>query len=194
MTTDVQPWVQVGDGHPAGFITDDEFGLLPGAVALQRREEARLRAEEQRREDERIERADLRQQLSLWEARQYTVARGLEWDPQAPYQHLPNIYQRADAMFALQDMEQRRSDQAALRQAGLDHLTHHVLPHPGARSPSPGFEPEPPAPGSAGMVPVPEVAAQRHRYGLPRGKGEANYVRLRLARFRRRVEQARKSR
>jgi hypothetical protein len=31
----------------------------------------------------------------------------------------------------------------------------------------------------------------RHRYGLPRGEGEASYVRLRLARFRNRFERKR---
>lgn len=91
-----RPWVVVGDEpRPAGFYDTPNF-LLPGALARWQREEAAIRAEEQRKESERQERADARQQLAMWSARQHAIARGLPWDPAKPFEHMPNVYARAD--------------------------------------------------------------------------------------------------
>jgi hypothetical protein len=62
---------------------------------------------------------------------------------------------------------------------------------PSSPPPGQGSAGEPPASGATpgpGPAPGPEV----RRYGLPRGKGEASYVKLRLARFRARLEESRK--
>jgi hypothetical protein len=176
MTTTTEPW--------QAFYDQPTF-LPPGELVRWQREEAALRAEEQRLDVERQERADLRQELALWEARQYSVARGLPWDPQRPFANLPDVYARADATFALQDRQQHDADRRALRDAHLDHLVAD-LPSPGigasgdASPPPPAAAPGP-GPGGAGAASRSRVPA--HRYGLPRGPGEAGYVRLRLRRF-----------
>jgi hypothetical protein len=168
--------------EPWQAFYDKPTFLPPGELLRWQREEAAMRAEEQRLEAERAERAELREELALWEARQYSAARGLPWDPSKPYANLPTIYQRADAAFALQDREQRDADRRALRDANLDHLVGD-LPRPGLGAS--GVVSPPPEPSSAGSA---SGAASRsrvpaHRYGLPRGPGEPSYVRLRLRRF-----------
>jgi hypothetical protein len=167
------------------FYDQPDF-LPPGELVRWQREEAAMRAEEQRVEAERAERAEIRQELALWEARQYSLARGLPWDPAKPFVNLPDVYARADAMFSLQDREQRDADRRALQDAGLHHLVAD-LPHPG--SVSAGEEPPPASRSMASSVP-----GVRHRYGLPRGANEPGYVKLRLARFRARLEETRKHR
>jgi hypothetical protein len=168
--------------EPWQAFYDQPAFLPPGELVRWQREEAAMRAEEQRLEAERTERAEIRQELALWEARQYSVARGLPWDPQRPFVNLPDVYARADSMFSLQDAQQRSADRRALQEAGLHHLVAD-LPHPGGLSLSPGESSPPPAaapgPGPGGSG----AATRAHRYGLPRGPGEAGYVRLRLRRF-----------
>jgi hypothetical protein len=185
MTTETaEPW--------AAFFDEPTF-LPPGELVRWQREEAVIRAEEQRVEQERTERAELRQERALWEARQYSLHRGLAWDPQRPFANLPDVYARADAMFSLQDAQQRAADRKALLAANLDHLVAD-LPPPGPVSAGVSSPPVSGATPGPGPAPVPEVAAVRHRYGLPRGPGEAQYVRSRLRRFRARVEESRKKR
>jgi hypothetical protein len=142
-TTDhPEPW--------AAFYDEPPPFLPPGNQAALLREEARLLAEERRKESERAERADLRQTAAMFEARQYALHRGLPWDPAKPFEHVPSIYARADAMFAAQDAEARRADRRAAEEAGLVHLLHQGVPspHPGVSDSFAGA-PEPPAPGSA---------------------------------------------
>jgi hypothetical protein len=165
MTT--EPW--------QAFYDEPDF-LAAGELARWKREEARIAAEEQRLEAERAERAEIRQELAMWDARRYTLARGLPWDPARPFQHVPDVYARADALMALQDREQRDADRRALQDAGLHHLVAD-LPHPAG-----------PEPSGEGAPPVSRSMAAsgpgvRHRYGLARGPGEPSYVRLRLRRF-----------
>jgi hypothetical protein len=38
---------------------------------------------------------------------------GMQWDPNKPFEHLPTVVARADAVFAAQDAEQRRPDRIA---------------------------------------------------------------------------------
>jgi hypothetical protein len=146
-----EPWA-----HVEGFYDEPRF-LPPGELVRWQREEAAMRAEEQRVEAERTERAEIRQELALWEARQYSIARGLPWDPQRPFVNLPDIYARAEAAFQLQDREQRDADRRALQEAGLHHLVAD-LPHPGGLSLSPGESSSPPAaahgpgPGGSGAA------------------------------------------
>jgi hypothetical protein len=166
MTT--EPW-------QAFYDEPDDF-LPPAALIRWRREEQAMRAEEQRLEAERAERAEIRQELAMWNARQYTLVRGLPWDPARPFQHVPDVYARADSLMALQDREQRDADRRALQDAGLHHLVAD-LPHPAG--PEPSGEGAPPALRSMAA----SGPGVRHRYGLARGPGEAGYVRLRLRRF-----------
>jgi hypothetical protein len=137
-TTDVTPWVVVGDEPTAGFFDEPSGFLLPGQLVRWQREEAALRAEEQRKESERQERADARQELAMWSARQHAIARGLEWNPAKPFEHMPAVYARADMMFAAQDAEARATDFRAAKEAGLVHLLHQ------------GVESQSPGPGDAG--------------------------------------------
>jgi hypothetical protein len=174
--------------EPWQAFYDQPTFLPPGELLRWQREEAAMQAEERRLEAERAERAEIREQLSLWEARRYSAARGLPWDPSRPYANLPTIYQRADAAFALQDREQRDADRRALRDANLDHLVAD-LPHPAGPEPS-GEGAQPPALRSMAA----SGPGVRHRYGLARGANEPGYVKLRLARFRNRLDEARKQR
>jgi hypothetical protein len=115
-----------------------------------------MRAKEKRLEAERAERAEIRQGLALWSARQYSLHRGLPWDPQRPFANLPDIYARAEAAFQLQDREQRDADRRALQEAGLHHLVAD-LPHPGSGasgdpSSSPPAAAHGPGPGGSGTA------------------------------------------
>lgn len=131
-----EPWAAVvGDW--------DVPGMLPGHVAHLQRIEA---AEERRVEAERADRADARQTLALWEARQHALHRGLPWDPRRPFEHMPTVVQRADMMFAHQDLAARQADFRAAQEAGLVHLLHQspgpdLGTVPGSLSPPPGSGP-----------------------------------------------------
>jgi hypothetical protein len=156
-TTDaVEPWVAVGP--PAGGFFDEPSFLLPGPLAAWRREQAQIAAEERRKEEERAERADLRQAAALFEARQYSLARGLPWDPQRPFANVPNVYQRADAAFAMQDREARHADLVAAQQAGLVHLLHQGVESPPVASPGDAAPP-------ASRASAPGVAARANPLG-----------------------------
>jgi hypothetical protein len=153
MTTDVEPW--------QAFYDTPTF-LPPGELVRWQREEARLRAEERREEAERRDRADARLEAAIWEARQYTVAKGLPWNYAKPFEHVPTVWQRADAMFAYQDAQARRDDLSAAKEAGLVHLLHQGVPspHPGVSSDvSPGGD-SPPTPGPSVSGSGSEVAAR----------------------------------
>jgi hypothetical protein len=78
-TTDVAPWVVVGRTLRS-VLRHAPIPAPPGALARWQREEARIAAQESRKEAERRERADARQELAMWSARQHTMARGLEWN------------------------------------------------------------------------------------------------------------------
>jgi hypothetical protein len=135
MTT--EPW-QASGVPQGGFFDEPPDFLPPGHVARWAREEAAARAEEQRLEAERAERAE----LSLWEARQWCLAKGLEWNPQRPYEHVPSVYQRADMAFAAQDPEARAADIRAAEAAGRLHLLPQGVPStPGEPSPLEPAEP-----------------------------------------------------
>jgi hypothetical protein len=122
-----EPWQTAGEPGGGFYDTPDAF-LSPGSLAGWQREEAAIRAEERRKEEERIERAEIRQQAAMWEARQYCLARGLPWDPQRPFANVPDIYQRADMAFAAQDREARAADLRSAQEAGLVHLLHQGVP------------------------------------------------------------------
>jgi hypothetical protein len=79
----------------------------------------------------------------MWEARQYCLARGLEWDPQQPFANAQHL-RTGRCGFAAQDAEARHADFQAAREAGLVHLLH--------QSP-PGQSP-PPSPASDGGSPT----------------------------------------
>jgi hypothetical protein len=142
------PWAHYGETTGGFYDTPPGF-LTPGTQAAVLREEARLQAEEARKESERADRADLRQTAAMMEARQHALARGLRWDPARPFEHMPNIYDRADRLFAAMDAQARRDDRRAAEEAGLVHLLHQGVPspHPDVE-PSSGV-PEPPTPESA---------------------------------------------
>jgi hypothetical protein len=181
-TETVEPWAQ--------FYDQPTF-LPPGALARWQREEAVARAEEQRAEQDRAERADNRSTLALWSARQHAAARGLRWDPAKPFEHMPDVYARADATFALQDAQQRDADRKALQEAGLDHLVA-ALPSPGPTSagvpsPSPGNPSGPgPSPGTAarGRLSMDDPRADKS----PAGKARRALRRWAAADRRRRFE------
>jgi hypothetical protein len=116
--------------EPFAAFYDTPTFLPPGEFARWQREEAAIRAEEQRKEAERADRADARYEAAVWEARQHAVGRGLAWDPNRPFEHRPSIEVRADAAFAYQDAQARRADLAAAKEAGLVHLVHQGPPHP----------------------------------------------------------------
>jgi hypothetical protein len=154
-TDAVEPWMVIdGDEPNSGFYDEPSF-LLPGQLVRWQREQAQLAAEERRREEERAERAHLRQAIALQEARAYTLEKGLAWDPAQPFKHTPSIYQRADAAFAVQDREARAADFRAAQQAGLTHLLHQQgVPS----TPEEPVQLEPPGPsGSAARNRVPLI-------------------------------------
>jgi hypothetical protein len=130
MTDTTTPWAA---------MIDEPVGLLPGQLAAWQREEAAIRAEEQRKRSEAQDRADTRYQAEVWAARQYALARGLPWDPQRPFEHRPTVQQRADAMFAAQDREARAADFRAAQEAGLVHLLHQGVPQQSSPSASESF-------------------------------------------------------
>jgi hypothetical protein len=148
MTTDPQPWVELGEptGPPAGFFDEPTF-LDPGDLLRWRRENEAARSEEARREAEAQERADARYELAVWSARQHALARGHVWDPAKPFQHWPSIYQRMDAAFAAQDANTRRAERQAAEAAGLGHLLHQGPP-----SPSPSGAAHGPGPTESGAA------------------------------------------
>jgi hypothetical protein len=163
-TTDTQPWAQFGE-TPAGF---GDPPLPPGDLLAMRREEERLRVQEQAAEADRRQRADDRQALAEWNARQRALRHGLPWSPSRPFEFEPTIYQRSDALFALYDAEQRADDRRALQAAGLDHLIPSLV---GGQSPPPVVEPAGvPASRSRGLAPSGmaasgPAAAQAHPVG-----------------------------
>ena len=73
--------------------------------------------------------------MAMMEARQHALANGHAWDPRRPFQHMPDVYATADAMFAAQDAETRRTERQAAKEAGLEHLLPGLVgdlsPHPG---------------------------------------------------------------
>jgi hypothetical protein len=79
--TKIEPWVSIGEptGPPAGFYTaaDNIPGFLPGQLALLRRAEDAERAGEERRQAEALDRADTRQELARWAAKQRALLHGL---------------------------------------------------------------------------------------------------------------------
>jgi hypothetical protein len=105
--------------------------MLPGHVAQLQRLEARERAEAERLEAERIDRADARQDALVWEARQRAVWAGLPWDPAKPFEHWPTPDEQAEQVFARQDAQARAEERAAAKAAGLLHLLPHLLDGPG---------------------------------------------------------------
>jgi hypothetical protein len=128
---------------PWAAMVDEPVGLLPGQYAAWQREEAAIRADEQRKRSEAQDRADTRFQAEVWAARQYALHRGLPWDPQRPFEHRPTVQDRAAAMFDAMDREARAADFRAAQEAGLVHLLHQSAgqQQPVSQSPSSGTGP-----------------------------------------------------
>jgi hypothetical protein len=156
--------------EPWQAFYDQPSFLPPGELARWQREEAAARAEEQRLEAERQERADLRQELAVWAERQRCLTRGIPFDPRQPFANALTVHQKADAMFAAQDAEARHSDYLAAKEAGLVHLLHQGTP-----SPSPGTGPVPPGTATRGIPLMTDPRSDR----TPAGK-----ARLALRRWR----------
>jgi hypothetical protein len=155
----VLPWAAV-----AGATFGVPEGLSPGYMVQFERAEAAERAEEARKAAEAQDRADARYEAAVWEARQYAVAKGLPWDHTRPFEHVPSVWARADAMFALQDAAARRDDYRAAEAAGLVHLLHQGVPQPQPPSaPGPGASPRAPTAERAGIRDVRTVLRLRRR-------------------------------
>ena len=147
------PWAKFGE--PAG--------LSPGRLVLMHRAEAAEAAEEARRAQEVQDRADARQELAIWEARQYSAMRGLPWDPAAPFANLPNVVQRADELFAHQDAAERRDERRRAREAGLLHLLPTLLAGSGVYQVDGGPSEVPPGSGRASSASAERSAAIKSR-------------------------------
>jgi hypothetical protein len=199
MTSNATPWVHVGEpGPPAGFFDTDLPGLPPDQAAMLRSLELAERTEERERQERLAERMEQSHNRAVAEAITRAHAAGEAWNPNDPWRHYPSREQRVSEAFAVMDMqaaaELRQAKAAAVRVLREHGVNAQVVvdasqPRPqllpgGSLEPAAGESPpSPEAPPSAGFPPG---TAQR-AYGLPRGQGEANYVKLRLRRFRERT-------
>jgi hypothetical protein len=199
MTTQIEPWISVGDPRPlAGFYggPDDLPGLPADQVAAIRNMEQAERAEERERQERLAERMEQSHNRAVAEAIARAHASGEPWDPANPWKHYPDHATRIAEAFAIQDAqiaaELRQAKRAAaklLREHGVNALVtvdanQPQSPHPAGPEPS-GEGAQPPASRSIGMASSgPGVAATPlRRSGAPRLPGENSYVRLRTRRF-----------
>jgi hypothetical protein len=160
--------------------------------------EADERAEREKRLAKRVEASD---KLANEIARDWAHAKGQPWNPSDPWKHYPTRDELIQAEFARMDHEAAKELAAARRAAArvlAEHGVHAQIvidsnayesPHPAGPEPS-GEGAQPPASRSMAA----SGPGVRHRYGLPRGANEPGYVKLRLARFRTRLDEARKQR
>jgi hypothetical protein len=196
------PWRH--DGEPAPVFDPAalagwgwELQLPPDQAAMLRSLELAEKAEQHEREERLAERHEAAQNVAIAESIRRAHAAGEAWNPNDPWKHYPSHEQRVAEAFAAMDMQAAVELRAARREAAQLLASHGIhaqvlvdsnapqSPPPGVTGSSPG-DSEPPVSRAQGMAPgVPEV---RHRYGLPRGGNESGYVRLRLARFRKRTE------
>jgi hypothetical protein len=203
MTT--EPWAYVGDPQPAfppaGFIDGDMPGLPYEQAMALRSLEAAERAEERKRAERLAERREAAENIAFAEAARRAHLVGQPWDPSRPLAHYPSREQRVAEAFAVMDM-QAAAELRVARAAAAKVLREHGVaatvvidaneprPSPGGSSSRLPGEP-PPTPGTSEDG-TPPGSAQRARVpargpGVARGPGEAQYVRMRLARFRNRV-------
>jgi hypothetical protein len=200
MTTDVTPWVVVGDpARPAGFFDTDLPRLPPNQAPMLRRMEAAERAEERERQERLAERMEASHNRAIMEAIQRAHAAGEPWNPSDPWKHYPSHAERVSEAFALMDLqaavELRQAKAAAVRVLREHGVNAQVVVDASQPPNLPGGGSlEPAAAGEAGPTPgtsldgAPPGSAQRARVpargpGVPRGPGEAQYVRMRLNRF-----------
>jgi hypothetical protein len=79
----------------AFYSTADKLvGIAPAPLAAMARAKRRKEAEEARKQAERHERAEERMARSTLPARQHALARGLEWNPDRPFEHMPSALTR----------------------------------------------------------------------------------------------------
>jgi hypothetical protein len=197
-TTDVQPWVHIGEpGPPAGFFAGDLPGLPPEQAHALRSLELAERAEQREREERLAEHQEQSYNRCVAEAISRAHAAGKPWNPARPFEFYPTHEQRVAEAFAVMDAQAAAELRTAKRDAARvlrEHGIHSQVvvdsnggppsPHPGGQSLSPG-DTEPPASRSIGMASSgPEVAAPPlRRSGAPRLPGEDTYIRMRARRF-----------
>jgi exonuclease VII large subunit len=198
MASNAAPWVQIGDGPPAGFFDADLPGLAPDQAAAIRSLELAEKAEERERQERLAERMEQSHNRAIMEAIQRAHAAGEAWNPSDPWRHYPSHSQRVEEVFAYMDMqaaaELRQAKATAvrvLREHGVNAQVVVDASQPRPQLPGGSLEPaageQPPSPGTS-LAGASSGTAQRARVpalgpGVPRGPGEAQYVRMRVRRF-----------
>jgi hypothetical protein len=143
--------------------------IKPRAI---QRAEAVERQQAEREEAERLDRAEMRRNVSMLVAQQHAISNGLPWSPTRPFEHWPRGDAFVQMAFDRQDAEDAKAERRALIDAGLLHLLPpdvHVTAPPSApavsrsSSAAPALHRGPPQPRSTSNIRE-RIAAFFRRY------------------------------